>query len=65
MKKDVQDLFTVGWSPDLKHFKIAIHDIEECASKKVQDHMYSALNKYLRTLRNHKGADHGTTIQQA
>ena len=65
MKKDLQAIVSVGSSPDLKHFKIAVIDLEACASKEVQDHIYAALHKYLRALKNHKGANHGTTIKQA
>jgi hypothetical protein len=57
----LKEYFTVGHSPDLKHFSVRIHDLDACADRKVQDHIYSALHKYLRSLKNKQGKQNGNS----
>ena len=48
---NLDQFFTIGKSPDLKHFKLSVHDLDACARKDIQNHLYAAFNKYLRALR--------------
>jgi hypothetical protein len=47
----VEPKFVFGHSPDLKHLKLEVRDIEACATTKVQNDMYAAFHKYLRKLK--------------
>jgi hypothetical protein len=54
------EYFTLGHSPDLKHFQLTIHDPVACATPKVQNHIYAAMNKFLRNLRQQAEKKHDT-----
>ena len=47
----MKQYFTAGASPDRKHFAVQVHDLDACADTKVQNHIYAALHKYLRSLK--------------
>ena len=61
MNRKLDELVTVGWSPDLKNFNIRLIDPEACTEKEVQNHIYAAVHNYLRKLRHQKGKNHGYT----
>ena len=63
----MENKFTFGHAPDLKHFTLTIHDLAECATTKVQNDMYAAFHKYLRKLKklNQLEQQHDTDQRQA